>query len=391
VTRTFKADGPLTLPDPQGRIAVNSWRPFDRNLVIGDLQAAGIQLFLDHVAFLFGADAERFLDWLGHLEQKPGELPHTAWLHIARRFGMGRNWLASVLTRVWAGNVAANFDLVAALHSGFNGNLSRKVLAVVDEIREGGRDAQWEHSEKLKSITTEDTRTINPKYGRQSVEFNACRWLLFSNHLSAIPLEDGDRRFEVVQLDAQPRGAEYYTALYRAMNDPNFIAAVATFLRHRDITRFNPGAHALKTDAKRAAIRTSQSPDAQWCELMLNHWPSDVAPNYEIAAVLCDEGAVANKIHAGQRRALEQAGIDAYGKPVWLKAGATRISIVRNKERWKLADPAEVRAEWERGEEVRSKASRNWTGWRQFLLGREAEEGGDIGRPSPTNGGRVPF
>jgi hypothetical protein len=42
--------------------------------------------------------------------------------------------------------------LVFTLRTGFNERLSRKVLAIVDEIREGGRDTQWEHSEKMKSL-----------------------------------------------------------------------------------------------------------------------------------------------------------------------------------------------------------------------------------------------
>ena len=372
VTRTFKAGGPLVLPDPGGRLAVNSWRPFDRSLTVADLDAVGLGMFLDHVAFLFSEDAPRFLDWLAHIEQKPGELPHTSWLHIARKFGMGRNWLASVLTRVWAGSVAPNFDLVASLRSGFNGGLSRKVLAVVDEIREGGRDAQWEHSEKMKGLITEETRTINPKYGRQSVEFNACRWLLFSNHLSAIPMENGDRRIEVVVNEALPRPADYYTALYRALNDPMFIAAVAIYLGRRDLGMFNPGAHARMSDAKREAIQASQSPDAYWAELIARHWPCDVAPNDALAAVFnADSDNNGGGLLASQRRALQAADIVALGDPVWLDKGSTRMSVIRNKARWKAAQGKETRAEWERGEASARTAlpGAGWNGWRHYLLG----------------------
>src|SRR5690606_35796615 len=130
---------------------------------------------------------------------------------------------ASVLARVWAGSVAANVDLVQMFKSSFNEQLSRKVLAVVDEIREGGRDSQWEHSEKLKSTITEEVRRINPKYGHVSMEFNACRWLLFSNHLSAIPLENGDRRIEVVATDAQPKDPAYCTRLYHALESREYV------------------------------------------------------------------------------------------------------------------------------------------------------------------------
>lgn len=344
VCRTFKAGGPLMLNDPQGRRALNSWKPFDRTTTVNDTTAAG--LFLDHVDFLFGADAGRFLDWLAHIEQNPGELPHTSWLHIAKNFGMGRNWLASVLTRVWAGSVAANLDLVGVMSSGFNGQLSRKVLAIVDEIREGGRDSQWEHSERLKSLITEEHRLVNPKYGRQSVEFNACRWLMFSQHLSAIPMEKTDRRIEVVATEALPKPPAYYVKLYAALNDPQFIAAVAKVLVDRDISGFNPGAHAKQTGAKQAAAKASQTPTAAWCEMLLAHWPSDIITASDLFFILtgCEPSPGAS-LNAGHRRTLEQFGIVAMGTPKRIAGNMVRLSVVRNKDKWLDADSDAIREE----------------------------------------------
>lgn len=349
VCRTFKADGGLLLADPSGRRALNTWKPFDRSLIVTDLNAAGIGLFLDHIAFLFpdAKDANRFLDWLAHIEQRPGELPSTGWLHIARHFGMGRNWLASVLARVWAGSVAANLDLVALLKSGFSGQLSRKVLAVVDEIREGGRETQWEHAERLKSVITEEHRLINPKYGRQSVEFNACRWLMFSNHLSAIPMEDGDRRFEVVSIDAKPRSVDYYERLFAALNKPEFIAAVAGYLGQRDITGFKPGAHAVKTEAKVAATRANQSVMWGWCELMVQHWPQDVITTGHIYRVLEDyKYENDGSLSPAHRRTLEHFGVASYGvvRP-GKNCPSVRVSILRNHGRWLKAEAREIRDE----------------------------------------------
>jgi hypothetical protein len=349
VSRTFKADGGLMLPDPNGRLALNTWRPFDRSLTVSN--PAAVTLFLEHVSLLFpqAADREHFLDWLAHIEQRPGVLPHTAWVHVARRFGLGRNWLASILSRVWAGSVAANLDLPQMLKGGFNGQLSRKVLAVVDEIREGGRDSQWEHSEKLKSVITEETRLINPKFGRQSVEFNACRWLMFSNHLSAIPMEKDDRRFEVVVLDADPRPTEYYAKLYGVKDDRQFIAAVAAYLGQRDISRFNPGEKARPTEAKHAVTRASQTALAAWCELLVEHWPSDVITSRDLYRVL--EGGEAYEgegtLTAAHRRTLEQFEVTPFGKPVRIpeKGMATRVSVLRNKELWLGAEAREIRAE----------------------------------------------
>jgi hypothetical protein len=265
-TRTFKAGAGLMVHDPDGRRAINTWKPFDRSVEVSDDEMAqAMPIFLDHIEFLFpdANDRNRFLDWIAHIEQQPGVLPHTAWLHVSRSMGLGRNWLASVLTRVFSGSVAANFDLSGMLRTGFNGRLSRKVLAIVDEINEGGGTAQWEHAERMKSLITEDTRLINPKFARQSLEHNACRLLMFSNHRSAIPLEEGDRRIEVVVVDREPKPAEYYSKLYAALKDPKFIAAVAKFLGARDISRFNPGAWAVNTAGKQAVTQATRSPNGR--------------------------------------------------------------------------------------------------------------------------------
>jgi hypothetical protein len=354
VCRTFKADGGLMLPDPNRRLALNTWRPFDRSVVVeDDLVGSRLMIFLDHITFLFpnADDRERFLDWLAHIEQRPGVLVHRAWLHIAQNFGLGRNWLATILTKVWAGSVAPNLDLPQLLKNGFNGQLSRKVLAVVDEIREGGRDTQWEHAEKLKSTINEEFRLINPKYGRQTVEFNACGWLMFSNHLSAIPMELGDRRFEVVVLDAKARSPEYYARLYAAKDDPQFIAEVAAYLGQRDISKFKPGAHAKETEAKLAVTQANLSHTAKWCQLLIAHWPVDVISSGDLYKVLEDSDL--GTLNASHRRVLEQFKVVAYGDPVKLsdpEKRIVRVSILRNPHRWKTAEPREIRAELLRGD-----------------------------------------
>tara|TARA_R110000851_G_scaffold165169_2_gene309942 strand:+ start:150796 stop:153264 length:2469 start_codon:yes stop_codon:yes gene_type:complete len=347
-TRTFKAGGGLMLSDPDGKPAFNTWRPFTRTVEVRDLNTAGLSLFLDHIDFLFGQDAPRFLDWLAHIEQKPGVLPHTSWLHIARHFGLGRNWLASVLTRVWSGSVAANLDLVRMLKDGFNDRLSRKVLAIVDEIREGGRESQWEHSEKLKSTITEETRRINPKYGHATMEFNACRWLLFSNHLSAIPLENGDRRIEVVMSESEPKGVEYYARVYGALESPQFIAAVATFLGERDISGFNPGAHAHNTEAKQAATNASRTPVMEACQLLVDYWPADFIAAGDLFDVLTN-GSGYGSLTAAHRRTMEQFDIYPWGRPVKIAGKATRVSVLRNRARWmESGTPEEIRKEIEK-------------------------------------------
>lgn len=305
---TFKAGATEWQLDPQGRHSVNLWTGFRRN----DVEGGDPVLFLNHVRWLFKDRADDFLDWLAHIEQKPGELPHTAWLHISSKTGTGRNALSGILARVFAGYAATSLDLIHLLESGFNERLSRKVLAVVDEIREGGSD-QWRHAESLKQMITSETRSINKKFGRMSEEFNACRFLLFSNHRQAIPLDETDRRFEVVINDDEPQSADYYQRLYGAINRPSFITAVAQFLRDRNLSGFNPGRHAAKSADKKQVITSTGSDES---ELLF-----DFSESYPLELVTT-------------KRLAHEAGIDPFSKRFtnlaidagWIKLGRKTIN-----------------------------------------------------------------
>jgi hypothetical protein len=354
MTRTFKAGGPIFTNDPDEKKALNSWKPYRRNLFLSQADRELANLFLDHVEFLFPVVSERehFLDWLAHIEQRPGELPHSHYLHIAKSFGLGRNWLASLLARVWAGHTAANFDLVGSLSNGFNGRLSQKILAVVDEIREGGGEGPWALSEKLKSMMTAEKREINPKYAPQSVEFNSCRFLLFSNHESALPLEEEDRRFNVVSVDCKPRPVSYYTRLYNALSDSTFIESVATFLSERDISQFKPGARPVLNAAKKQMVHSSKSEFDLIAESIRDFWPRDVITAPALISCLSrqDDGTsrmqyMSANIMKTAKYAFERAGMRKYEKKIRVGDKSTRVYLIRNSEHWLTATPQELAAE----------------------------------------------
>ena len=144
---TFRPGAGIITADPKGVSAVNTWRPSKRWPTKADITA-----FVELVKYLFPDPIERnvFLDWLAHIEQKPGELPHFGWLHIAEHTGTGRNCLASVMARVFRGYTAPNVDLSALLESQFNGELGNCVLAIVDEVQEGGSEGGYRLAERLK-------------------------------------------------------------------------------------------------------------------------------------------------------------------------------------------------------------------------------------------------
>jgi hypothetical protein len=325
---------------PDGQMAINTWREHKITTQTDDLtEKRGI--FVKHVEFIFGADASKFLDWCAHIFQKPGELPSFGFVHIAREHGLGRNWISAVLARLMPGNVAASLDLVGMLNSNYNERLSHCLLAIVDEIHVGG-SSDWRHSNKLREIITADRRHINPKYGRQRVEFNCCRWLILSNHTGAVPLDEKDRRFYVVQCLEKPRSSDYYKRIYAALHDREFIAGVGAYLKNRDISSFNCGERPPMNEAKQALISASKSEADHMSERVASHWPVDIIYLSEFSYLL--------DIHSNNSRYLAH---------VLDRAGIKRLTLIRTtggyrevayaiRNNQKYATPEQIRAEHDR-------------------------------------------
>lgn len=328
MARTFHAGAGILCADPEGRAAINTWRPTKRWEA-----RANIQPFLDHVDYLFGEEeAGVFLDWAAHIEQRPGELPHYGWLHVAQQHGCGRNWLASVLARVFRGYVAPNLDLGALLDSNFNGELGGRVLAVVDEVRAGGGENSHAYENKLRNMVNPEFRQMNPKFGRQYKEHNACRWLVFSNHLNALPLNDEDRRWRAVVHKAPPRAPAVYEQLYALLADAEFINAVAVFFATRDISKFKPGEKPPMTASKREVVASSKSMDQHSIDQLCKYWPAEVITHEDIATyVTSGESTVFT--HA-MRRSLEDARAKQFERQIKVDSQPKKMWAIRNADHW---------------------------------------------------------
>ena len=135
-TRTFRPGRGIFTTDPGGQRAANLWLPSLMSAT-PDYYEDYAQPFFDHVAYLIEDEPMRelFLDYLAHIEQRPGEKAGYGWLMVTDEVqGIGRNWMTGVLARVWASYTATDFNLIGAIKDGFTGRLSRKLLVVVNEI-----------------------------------------------------------------------------------------------------------------------------------------------------------------------------------------------------------------------------------------------------------------
>lgn len=265
-----------------------------------------VKPFIDHVAYLVPIDAERaaFLCWIAHMFQRPGELPHSHYLMVTEQTGTGRGTLGGILARALRGYVAINMD-PEALFGGFNGRISQKLLATVDEIREGNSTHRYEKAETLKSKITEETRAINPKYGMQTVEKNCCRWLMFSNHMDALPFENNDRRIVIVENPSTRAQPEWYAYLHGLMNETAFIASVQQWALSHDISAYSPHTPAPMNDAKRKALAALESPIDAACRQFAAEWPDDIAALSDLASFIGVESNDRTLKHARERAGMK--------------------------------------------------------------------------------------
>lgn len=331
-TRTFHAGGKIITRDPLEREALNMWRPIVRGEYIMDVSP-----FVDHVRYLFADDADKFLDWLAHIEQKPGELPHFGWLHIADNTGTGRGWLSFVIGALWGNYCAPSVDMDALVGGSFNGVLAGKLIAIVDEIRAGAREDAYMMEGKIRNMLTENVRYIKPKYGREYSEHNACRWLVCSNHRNAIPLSKNDRRWHVVHLNAAPRDPAIYAYLYELCKNPAFIQSIGAWLAVRDISRFRPGDRPEMNNAKRKAIDASTSDHQRIANNLVDRWPADFITQSDLTSCMYegDMASMGKKLSPAMKHALQDAGMYAVDKQLYASRDERfRVWIVRNVDRW---------------------------------------------------------
>lgn len=326
-TLTYRPGCQEFTADPEGAPALNLWRPTSR-----PASSASVAPFLEHVEYLVPDPDERgrFLDWLAHTEQFPGVLPHTHYLMVAHQTGIGRNWLASLLARVWAGATRLGFDLVGAMQSGFNGALSRRLLVIVDELKAADTGyAAASHAQQLKAMLTTEHRPINPKFGRQHIEFNCARWLMLSQHYDALPLERSDRRVIVITNPSQRKSPDYYAQVYALLDNTHFVNAVGHWLGQRDIRGFNPSTPAPLTDSKQRAIDACIS-DIEHALIQLRDGTDDVLVTAGAVSEYLSDCGLARPQSRAMAAAYAAAGIVPCTKLVTLFGKKHRVIALRN-------------------------------------------------------------
>lgn len=258
------------------------------------------------------ADCELLLDWLAWQVQRPGEKVRWAPL-ICGQEGDGKSALKDLLDRVCGG---PNVRVISSvqLKSNFTDWAHGAAVGVVEEVYIPGHN-RHEAVNTLKPLITNSVIEIHPK-GRKPFNVpNTMNYLLLTNHDDALPLEQGSRRYFVLQsryntpellraaLRADP---DYFDRFYDALDRwPGVLRA--WLCAHRFSEGFNPNREAPRTVYLERMIELS-APEEQVVleDILADGTVSYVTPDVLSGQHLTDE--LLRRGVAGRRgRALSKA------------------------------------------------------------------------------------
>ena len=209
--------------------------------------------------------------YLTHMLQKPEEKPGIMIVLLGGQ-GTGKGSLFRLLKAIWRHTTLQVSD-VAHVIGNFNAAIERNYVVCMDEaLFSGDRKAL----DRLKSMVTESTVTIEQKYQPRRSISSYHRFFAASNHKHFAQVEADDRRFAFFQVsDARKGDHAYWDNVHKAIDDPVVIAAMVHEMLSLDLTNFNVRQRP-KTEAHMdQRLKSLSGFDRYWFEVLQTgcFWP----------------------------------------------------------------------------------------------------------------------
>jgi hypothetical protein len=229
-------------------------------------------LILELVDYLCGGRAEIrdwVLNWIAYPLQRVGAKMATAVVMRGPQGG-GKNMLWECVRDIYGpyGGMITQTEL----ESQYNDYMSAKLFIIGNEVL--SRRERWQLGGKLKNLVTEAQVPIQAKYMPTRLEANCCNLVFLSNDLLPVPLEEGDRRYLVVDApQPHPDGAAFYTSVAQQIANGGR-DSFYHYLVNRDLAGFGPHSKPVRTEAFQEALELSLSPS----ELFARRWKAGELP-----------------------------------------------------------------------------------------------------------------
>ncbi len=180
------------------------------------------------------SEYQYLIKYIAHALQRPWEKPGVMIIMLGGQ-GVGKGTFARVLQKIWSATFL-QVNRIDQIVGEFNGSLERAFMVFLDEaLFVGNRN----HSDALKSLTTEQTISINEKMqpARQIRSYH--RFVSATNAEHFKSTDRDDRRDFVLRVSEHRKGDHAFWNALSAEIDGSGVEAFAHYLLNLDLSDFN--------------------------------------------------------------------------------------------------------------------------------------------------------
>ncbi|KAA6384943.1 MAG: hypothetical protein EZS28_019531 [Streblomastix strix] len=226
-----------------------------------------IQPFQDHIILVISSNDttvyEYILKWFALIIQHPEQQTRVSMI-LRGGQGCGKNTFTDVLSELVSGYSLRNITSLTLVTGQFNSILNNRVFIMLNELTTFSSSIGHE-VDKLKQLITDPTLEIRTKFSSSRVEKNLLNFILVSNHLDPVHLDQDDRRYLVCQCDSKyTKNTQYFNNLFQHINQEDFYDNLITYFHKLDISQFDARIIPM-TEAKKEIIEVSLTDIERFC------------------------------------------------------------------------------------------------------------------------------
>jgi hypothetical protein len=250
-------------PRPTGPQTINLWRGPTLKPVPG-LFPVLQKYLLDGVCSGDQDLNDYLLNFLAHMLQKPEEKPGVMIVLIGGQ-GTGKGTFLRLIQNIWR-DTSFLTNQIDHVTGHFNNVLERQYIILLDEaLFVGNRGA----TDRLKSLITEPSISIEEKHGPVRSMFSCHRFVATTNAEHFAHIDRDDRRMLYIPLPDTHKGdIPYWNSVYTALSTE--LPALMTHLQQRDITTFRPQERPASPALIDQKVRSLVGVPAWWLDVLRN-------------------------------------------------------------------------------------------------------------------------
>lgn len=256
---------PKGIIEIDGITYANRFRPAPTFNIVG--KTLSVDHWEEQLNYLFGEDADFVEQYFAWIYQNMGEKSMWSPLWICEARGVGKNWITLLMAKVFGmHNSRPNLKYKNVI-SRFPDWIIGTQFAVINEIFiKNKHDIKMEMSEEIKDLITEPFIHIEQKFRRSFDYFNTCNFILISNHLNCMYVNNEERRYWIKVMNPQQQGREYWKPKWKWLDTvgPSAVASHLKKLTIKDPDLYKD--RAPVTDDFKEMAANSEHPIFRWLD-----------------------------------------------------------------------------------------------------------------------------